>query len=402
MPCVMTEAARVRRVQRSTLPITLLMQATATAATAAPVVAAPRLLAALEIGPVGIGLYVALVYFGAMLSGQIGGALVRRWGPIRTSQLCLVMCIVGLLLVGTQQIGAAALGALCLGFGYGPSTPASSDMLARVTPPERFALVFSVKQTGVPLGGAMAALMVPVVIEAAGARWALLQMAGLCALGLVLAQTLRARLDDLRDPASPFPTLVSAARPVRFVQSHPLLWPLALSSFVFAIVQVSLSSYLVTFLHAELRWGLIGAGLALAAAQLGGVVGRIGWGLLADRAQAPRQTLLGLTAVMALCGLCMPVLAADTAHGWVVLVAVVYGAVAIGWNGVFLATVARLVPRGQVAMATGGSLFFTYMGVVVGPPLFGLAGGWFGSLAVSFALLALPLAVIGWKLAPSR
>lgn len=53
---------RSRWAERSTLPITLLVQAMATAANAAPVVAAPRLLAELAIGPVGVGLYVALVY----------------------------------------------------------------------------------------------------------------------------------------------------------------------------------------------------------------------------------------------------------------------------------------------------------------------------------------------------
>ncbi len=97
---------------------------------------------------------------------------MRRWcgagGPIRTSQAALVACVAGLGLVSVPQLGAAIAGALLLGVGYGPITPASSQMLARTTPPERYALVFSVKQTGVPLGGALAGLMVPVVLDAAG------------------------------------------------------------------------------------------------------------------------------------------------------------------------------------------------------------------------------------------
>lgn len=287
----------------------------------------------------------------------------------------------------------SALGVLLMGFGHGPLTPASSDMLARVTPPEKFALVFSVKQTGVPLGGAIAALLMPVMLETAGARWAMVQMAVLCALALALAHILRATLDGLRDVASPWPTLASAAQPLRFVLSHSLLGPLALSTLVLSVVQASLSSYLVTFLHSELGWGLIVAGLALSAAQVGGVVGRILWGIVADRTQAPRQMLLALTATIVLCGLAMPFVGVATPHGVLVALSVVYGATAIGWNRVFLAT---------VAMATGGSLFFTYLDVVVGPPLFGVAGGWSGSLAFSFALLALPLAAVGWQLTRSR
>lgn len=374
----------------------------ASAANVAPVVAAPRLLDKLAIGPVGVGLYVALVYIGAMLAGQAGGALVRRWGPIRTSQVALVLCIAGLLLVSVPYPLTAVLGALCLGFGYGPITPASSDMLARVTPPEKFAMVFSLKQTGVPLGGAFAGLLVPVVLELAGIQWAMLQVAGLCVLGVVLAQTLRPALDDLRDKASPFPTLASVVLPLRFVLVHPVLRPLALCSCVFSIVQLSLCSYLVTFLHGDLRWGLIAAGLALSATQVAGIVGRVLWGMVADRARAPRQTLLGLAAAMMVSGLLVPLLRIDTAHERVVLMMALYGATAIGWNGVFLATVARMVPRKQVAMATGGCLFFTYLGVVVGPLIFGLFGSWFGSLAYSYALLALPLAWVIWKLSRSR
>ena len=61
------------------------MQAAASAATIAPAVAAPALLVRLGVGPVAVGLYVAAVYLVAMLSSQLGAALVKRWGPIRTS-----------------------------------------------------------------------------------------------------------------------------------------------------------------------------------------------------------------------------------------------------------------------------------------------------------------------------
>ena len=38
-----------------------------------------------------------------------------------------------------------------------------------------------------------------------------------------------------------------------------------------------------------------------------------------------------------------------------------------GWNGVFLSEVVRLAEPDDVATATGGSLFFIYGGVVLGP-----------------------------------
>jgi MFS family permease len=387
---------------RATLPITLLMQAAASAAALAPTVAAPPLLAELRLPAVAVGVYIAIVYFGAMLSSQIGATLVRRWGPIRCSQAALALCAVGVLLVGVPNLGLAILGALLIGFGYGPITPASSEMLARTTPPHRYAFVFSVKQTGVPLGGVLAGALVPVILQATSIAVSLAAVALFCAVGAASGEMLRARLDAQRNPASPLPRLQALLQPLRFVLGHPVLRPLALCTLVFSTVQVSLGSYLVSFLDGPLQWTLVQAGLALSVAQTGGVVGRVAWGLIADRWSAPRQTLLGLAVAMALLGLAMPLLSPAHPPAAVMALLALYGATAIGWNGVFLATVARVVPQPQAAMATGGCLFFTYFGVVIGPPLFGAVGDALGSLATAFALLALPLGWTLWVLGRSR
>jgi hypothetical protein len=47
-----------------------------------------------------------------------------------------------------------ALGALLVGLGYGPITPAGSDLLKRVTPARLQPVEFSVKQAAVPAAGA--------------------------------------------------------------------------------------------------------------------------------------------------------------------------------------------------------------------------------------------------------
>jgi hypothetical protein len=47
-----------------------------------------------------------------------------------------------------------ALGALLVGFGYGPITPAGSDLLKRITPARLQPVAFSVKQAAVADGGA--------------------------------------------------------------------------------------------------------------------------------------------------------------------------------------------------------------------------------------------------------
>ncbi|MBL8302624.1 MAG: hypothetical protein JNM26_07625, partial [Ideonella sp.] len=106
-----------RALTRATLPVTLLVQAASSAALLAPAVAAPRLLPPLGLGSVAIGLYIAVVYLAAMASSLFGTALVRRWGPIRSSQAALGVSAVGLLLVAVPHVGVALAGALLIGLG---------------------------------------------------------------------------------------------------------------------------------------------------------------------------------------------------------------------------------------------------------------------------------------------
>ncbi|WP_418320706.1 MFS transporter [Piscinibacter sakaiensis] len=395
----MTAAAPPALHRHATLPVTMLVQAASSAAVIAPAVAAPRLLEALQLGAVAVGFYVALVYGAAAVSSQFGAALVRRLGPIRTSQIALLLSALGLLLVAVPSLAAAVAGALLIGLGYGPITPASSDMLARTTPPERTALIFSIKQTGVPAGGALAGLMVPGVLVAFGSTIALAQMALLCLAGIALAQWLRAGLDGARDPSAPLPSAAVIAAPVLSVLAHPILRRIALATLVFSTVQVAVTSYLVSFLTADLGWSLVSAGAALSISQAGGVVGRVVWGGLADRLHdGPRRLLLALATAMALAGVLMALLTPQTPALPVLVLLAIYGATAIGWNGVYLGTVARVAGREQAATATAGCLFFTYVAVVIGPPLFGQVGALTGSLGIAYAVLALPLVWTLWML----
>ena len=93
-----------------------------------------------------------------MIGSLASGELVGRFGAIRISQACVILCAVGMLTMAALPASFAvlfALTAVLMGMGYGPITVASSEVLARTTRPERMALTFSIKQTGVPAGAAI-------------------------------------------------------------------------------------------------------------------------------------------------------------------------------------------------------------------------------------------------------
>ena len=366
---------------------------------------APAVARALAVPSTLVGAYVALCYFAAMLSSLVGGTLVRRLGAIRVSQLGLGLCAVGLALCALPWLPAVALGALCIGAGYGPITPASSHLLALTTPAHRMSLVFSIKQTGVPAGGMLAGALVPWLSLWLGWQGTLLAVAGVCALCAALAQPLRAALDADRQPAQPL-ALQALFKPIGMVLGHPSLRALAACSFLFSAVQVSTTAYMVTYLNESLGMTLLAAGAALSVSQLAGVVGRIAWGAVADRGLGPRNTMMLLATLMMVGSVLTALLQPQWPTLLIWAVVALLGASAIGWNGVYLATVARQAPPGQAGVATGGTLLFTFLGVVCGSPAFGALAGASGSYRIAFAALALPaalaLGLLVWRAAQAR
>ncbi|MDO8778594.1 MAG: MFS transporter, partial [Burkholderiaceae bacterium] len=267
-------------------------------------------------------------------------------------------------------------------------------ILARSTPPQRLSLVFFLKQTGVPLGGALAGAVVPALVLWGGWRAAALAVAGACLATLALAQPLREALDADRDPARRL-AASSLAGPLRYTLGDPLLRRLAFCSFFFAALQLCLITFLVTHLTLNVGISLVEAGLMLAAAQAGGVVARVGWGVIADRWGRPMR-LLGLLAIaMGAAAVATGRFTPQWPLAAVALACAAFGATAIGWNGVYLAQVARLAPPGKAGDATGGSLVFTYAGVLFGPPAFTFLVGGGVSYASAFVVLAVPAVACG-------
>jgi len=393
----------VSEARRVALPlaVTLAVQTLVALAVYCAPVMAPVAGPALGVSASAVGYYIAATYFGSMISSAAAGGWVARFGPIRASQAGLALCLAGLCLAASAWPPLVLAGGFVVGLGYGPTTPASSVILVRAAPPSSFALVFSIKQTGVPAGGVLAGLLVPPLILAFGWQWGAVAIGACCALLAAAIGPVRARYDVNLNPRAPV-SLLSALASVRMAFGDLRLRQMCIAGFVFGGVQITLVTYLVTFLVESFALSLVVAGLVMAASQVASVIGRVLWGLLADRAgvaTAARRTVLGLLGL----GMGVAALAALTADpGWprglLFAYAAAFGATAVGWNGVWLAEIARLAP-GRASEATGGCLFFTFLGVVVTPPLFNAVLAFSASYAVAYAVFAFPaLAVGAWLL----
>ena len=372
------------------LAATTALQIYASLAATATSVLAPEIAQTFAIAPKWIGVFVGLVYVGAMIAGLACGGFIDRFGAIRVSQAGVVLCAAGTLAVALAPQSAIALlagAAVMIGVGYGPITPASSHVLIRTAEPSRLALTFSIKQTGVPAGAALAGAALPAAALLIGWRPSLIvaSIAGIAV--AAAAQPTRAMLDaDRRSGRALSPANI--LEPLAIVWRSRTLIELALVSFIYAGTQVCLTSFLVVYLTESLGWSLVGAGFALTAATLGGVVGRIVWGSIADRALPPRRVLGTIGIAAALCG---AVLASAT-PAWptvlLIVIALFFGATAIGWNGVQLSEVARHAPKGAAGAVTGATAFITFSGVVAGPPVFALLAALTGDYRTGFGVFA--------------
>lgn len=374
------------------LAATLLAQILTSWANLTVPVFAVRFAADIDVPAAWIGLYVSVTYLAGMTSGVIGSPFIIRYGAIRMLQICLLLCAISLALLTTGSLIVTVLCAIILGLGYGPTTPASSHILSAQTPEKFMPLVFSIKQTGVPFGGMLAGAIVPVVVLAYSWQIAALVVGALCLVTAVVLQPLRDSLDADRIPRQAL--MVNPSHSILMVWRHTGLRRLSLLSMAYSAVQMSLLSYLVTYLVEAIERDLVTAGLVLAAAQVAGVGGRILWGAVAGILLSARLVLIGLGLLMAAASIVMAFVAPDWHITAIFAMAVVYGATAVGWNGVMLAELSRLSPAGQAVSATGGSLFFTFGGVMVGPALFGAWVTSTGSYPSGFLILA-ALGLIG-------
>jgi len=375
----------------TTAAMTLAVQTLTSMTMLVPTVLAPVAAGDLGVRASHIGVLVAFSYCFTIVSGLFCNGLIARFGPVRVFQFAIALVALGLASGYGGHLAFAFLLCALAGTGHGLVNPASSTILLTASPPGYRSLIFSIKQTGVPLGAAIAGILVPTLLQSMHWRQVVLVLglASTCMLGLVAP--FRRLYDTNRNPKHKM-RFTAIGRPVAVVASRPELFSLAMTSAVYSAVQMSLISYLMLFLIVDLGYSLVLAGLVFSVAQGAGVLGRPFWGVLADRLQTSRSLLAALGITMGLCGLAAALFTPASAPVLIVAVCALYGASAIGWNGVYLAEVARLSPPGEVGMVTGGALLFTFTGALAGPPLFLSLLSSTGSYSISFAALsALPL-----------
>jgi predicted MFS family arabinose efflux permease len=373
-----------------------LVQVAATASVLALTAIAPTVALDLGVGAHWIGYQISLIYTSGMVTSAVSGSLVQRHGPVRVEQIALACFILGFLGIATGHLPSMLAASLLVGIGYGLNNPAASELLSRVTPPRQRNIVFSIKQSGVPLGGILASFALPILSGLFD--WHVALLIGAAAPALVLALTF---MLTAAEPAG----VVAADWGKGLLAEQKLIWrsprlrALSLLGFVYSALQLSISAFAVVTLVHDSGWPVLAAGSLAAAMQFAGACGRIFWGAAAGRIGGGFATL-GLLGLLGGAG-CAALYWLDSMSAPVqAALFLLIGFVCIGWNGVMLAEVANAAPPSAVGAVTGASLVYTFLGVIVGPSSFATLYtllGHYGASFLVFSLFGFAGMVIGWR-----
>ena len=363
---------------------------------ALPAVIAPAIIADLRIDAAWIGIYFSLTA-AASLVAQLGcGSFIVRLGAMRMSQISLVMVAAGAALAALGTPLMLILSAIICGSGGAVSTPASSHLLSRVSPPRYLPLVFSLKQTAVPAGLLLAGAFGPLLTEWKDWRFTMLLSAAACIVFTLMLQPLCRIFDTDRVPTRSFKmsdfksTLIS-------VLGTPGLRALSFACLAFNGLQATVTAYFVVYLT-TIGYTPVAAGFVFSVAVGVAVPGRILWGWLGSSYVRPRMMMAGLALGMAgsaaLLGLC--------SAGWptllIGLIACVLSATALSWHGILLAETARAAPEDMRGGVTGGVLSFGQVGALALPLLYSGVLDISGSYGIGFILCGIPALLVGVQL----
>ena len=339
---------------------------------------------ALTIGEV--GLLLAAPWIGGTATLLLWGLAADRFGERIALALGLGASAACLAAAAFATSFGDLLGLLAIAGAAGSSVQSASGraVMQWFESSER-GLALGIRQTSIPLGGLIAALVLPTLAAAGGTEAAFLFLAAASAAGAVVGAVVLRRGRAVSDGIE----VDSVAQTLRDAR----LWRLCLGSGVYLFAQTAVIGFGVLFLHEEHGLSEQSAALVLAAAQVLAAAFRIGAGwwsdLLGSRIVPLRRVGLAVAGSM--------VATAMLAGGplrLLVPVVVVAGGLTMGWNGLSFTAAAELAGPARSGAAIGFQQT-VLSGIGVAAPVLFAATVSAGSWSLAFAVAALfPLA--GW------
>lgn len=292
-----------------------------------------------------VGLAMSSLWIGPILTLLGWGLLADRLGERVVLGAGLAVC--GLLAgaAGFASDFTTFVALLFLAGAAGASVNAASGRaVMQWFPPEERGFALGIRQTAIPVGGGLAAVILPFAEQRGGLEAAFGYLGGMCLAGALVAALV------IREPPARDAELDAGAVPWTLRDGR--IWTLSVGSGLYLFAQVALMSFAVLFLHDVHGMSEASAGGVLALLQVGAVATRIGAGRLSDRLGS-RLVPLRWAGLASAGGLLVTALVANSGLPLVIAAIVVAGAISMAWNGLSLTAAAELAGRARSGAAIG-------------------------------------------------
>lgn len=374
------------------LSITTFTQATIAVISQGIGTLAPFLVIGLGLSKTQVGFAGGAVNVGMILTAFLAGRAVDMWGEKKV----LVMgglttgCAIFLTSLSNSFTTLIAL-LMFTGLWAGSSTPAGSKAIMAWFPFSQRALALGIRQTGVPLGGLVAALIIPPIATYYGWQMAMVTMGAGAIFGALVCQSTY-RNHPLEVGSNNF----KKGSQWTYLLRNKNIWLVGVTGITFIAGQFIIVTYLVLYLHDKTGQSVAFASRFLALAQFGGMVGRIFWGYISDTFfLGKRKPVLGIIGIIAAGMALVMLFISETTSIWVVgLAAWTFGFTAVGWNGVYITLLSEMAGKDHAGTAVGIGVTLLQLGVLTFPPAFGLLVDRSGSYETSWISLS-ALMVLG-------
>jgi sugar phosphate permease len=343
-----------------------------------------------------------------------GGALVAApslglvatliaWGAFADRYGERIAIVIGLGLTGLIGLASAAVSSLgvravlfaLMGAAGASVNSASGRLVMGWFGVHQRGLAMGIRQTGQPLGLAMAGALLPPLAAWGGLRLALAVPATIC-LVVTAAVVLFAA-----DPPQPSPPQQSPRQPGAAGRPRPrspyrrlILWRVHMASSLLVVPQFAVAAFSAEYLVSERGWHATTAGQLLAVVAVGGAIGRMAAGRWSD-VVGSRLAPMRLIAMAACACMLWVALTASTGISLVVLALAVASIVSVSDNGLGFTATAELAGRAWSGRALGVQNTMQNVAAFATASFVGLLAGSFG-YAWAFAAVAVFPAVGAW------
>lgn len=324
-------------------------------------------------------------YSAGQVSGSVpAGAFVDRvgvgWALVAAS---LILATGAATLTQAEGLPLALVALLIMGWGYSITNPATARGVLEWFPPNRRATAIGVKQTGVPVGGVLAAgtLAVSALLSWQAIYW-------LIAAATVVNAIICFTLAEI--PKSPGERRSGLLTGVVGLARDRNFGALVVASGLFNIGQYNFFTYLTSFMREAAQASQEIASLTLGLAQAVSAVGRIGWGALSDTVFMGRRKRLAAYVCLAAAIFFVGMAAAGWTKGAAlgIGVAILLGLTIASYASLMQTMAVEAVPPEHSGASIGYISIGTATGAMLGPPLFGAVVDTTGRFADGWLLTA--------------